>query len=286
MIKRTKFALHRPLRRIKRQFHYVSMGFHLLDKIRIFVFELLRVVPRMFGLRSMVNRGFLKRSRWLLRGVTVLLGQYKFQIVDLDCLDVLSEQTETFMRYWFRPGRGEVVVDIGGHVGRYTVPSGRLVGDQGRVIVFEPDDANYQVLLTNLLLNNVQNVTALKIAAWNREEDLKFYQSITSGGHSAKGDRKSEYAFVKARPVGRVLNEMGIDHVDWVKVDVEGAECEALEGLKEILPSSPSIVVEVSANNIARVKQFAHETGYHTIAISPWIVDKIYLLLTRQRKAV
>jgi FkbM family methyltransferase len=258
------------------------MGFRFRDKARIFLFELLRVVPRTFGLRSVVNRAFLRRFRWILTGVIVLLNQNKFRILDIDCLDVLSEKSETFMPYWFRPIRGEVVVDIGAHVGRYTVSSGQLVGDQGRVIAFEPDEANYQALLSNVLLNNVQNVTPLKIAAWNDEEDLKLYHGITSGGHSAKDNQENGYGWVKARPVGKVLKELGITHVNWIKVDVEGAECEALQGLQEILPSNPRMVVEVSANNVQRIKEFAHETEYHIIAISPRIGDKIYVSLTRK----
>jgi FkbM family methyltransferase len=261
------------------------MGFRFRDKARIFVFELLRAVPRMFGLRSVVNREFLKRFRWILAGVMVSSDQNRFRILDIDCLYVLVEDSETFMPYWFKPLRGEIVVDIGAHVGRYTISSGKLVGDQGRVIAFEPDEANYRALLSNMRLNNAQNIIPLKIAAWNNEEDLKLYHGITSGSHSAKDDQKSGYTWVKARPVGRVLRELGINQVNWIKVDVEGAECEALQGLEEILSSNPQMVVEVSANNVQRIKQFAHETDYHIIAISPRIGDKRYILLIRPQKA-
>jgi FkbM family methyltransferase len=268
-------------RRINRQLQYVGMGLHFSDKLRIFIFELLRLGPRLSGLQSIVNREFLKRSRWLLNGVTVVVEESRFHILDLDCLGVLSKESETFMSCWFIPKPSDVVVDIGAHVGKYAVYSAKAVGERGRVVAFEPDETNYEALLRNLLLNNVQNVTPLRIAAWDDEEDLKLYHNDMSGRHSVKSDWKGGYELVEARPVGTVLKELGIGRVDWVKVDVEGAECEALQGLKEILPSNPKMVVEVSSNNVQKIKDFAHDTDYHMIAISPRIGDKIYVQLTR-----
>jgi FkbM family methyltransferase len=237
----------------------------------------------MFGLNSSINREFIRRSNKLLRGVTVLVDENKFRILDLDCLAVLSHESETFMPYWFTPATGHVVVDIGAHVGKYAVSSGKTVGDKGKVIAIEPDQVNYQFLVSNLLLNNVQNVTTINIAAWNKESDLKLYHGDMSGHHSVKEDWRRGHDFVRARPIGRVLKELGITRVEWIKVDVEGAECEALEGLSEILRGGPNIIVEVTSNNIERIKEFANGTDYHAIAISPLMGDKIYLLLTRRR---
>src|SRR5207244_3754027 len=57
--------------------------------------------------------------------------------------------------------RGSVVLDIGAHIGYYTLLMARLVGPQGRVFAFEPNPANYDLLRRNIQINSYRNVTAV-----------------------------------------------------------------------------------------------------------------------------
>jgi FkbM family methyltransferase len=274
-------ALHKILVRIRRNVAYVEMGLTISDKLRILLFQLLRTPPRMFGYHSRAYWLFLKKSTRLLRGATVHVNESTFRILDFDCLNVLSSGTETFMQHWFTPRKGDVVVDIGAHVGRYSVLSAKAVGDEGKVIAIEPDKTNYELLLTNLLLNDANNVVVLNIAAWNSESNVKLYRGAMSGLHSVRERSDLGFTYVTARPICRVLEELGVDHVEWVKVDVEGAELEVLEGLSSASSHIQNIVVEVSARNIEQVKDLARRLDYHLIAISPTYGDKSYFLLSR-----
>jgi FkbM family methyltransferase len=271
--------LHKIQDRIRRNVGYVAMGLTVVDKLRIFFFQVLRIPARMFGYYSQSYWHFLRKSSRLLWGVTVHVNEGNFRILDFDCLNVLSSGTETFMPCWFMPRKGEVVVDVGAHIGRYSVRSAKAVGDNGKVIAIEADKSNYRLLLTNLLLNRVNNVVPLNIAAWNRETNVKLHRGAMSGLHSAKVGSNLGFAYVAARPICTVLKELGVNHVEWVKIDVEGAESEVLEGLSCMLPDIPNIVVEVSAKNIERVKEFARRSYYHPIAISPRSYDKTHFML-------
>lgn len=79
---------------------------------------------------------------------------------------------------------GDIVVDVGAHIGYYTLLASRLVGDTGKVYAFEPEPRNYDLLLKNLELNNVKNVVAIKKAVSNKKGTLKFYLSKISLEHS------------------------------------------------------------------------------------------------------
>jgi tRNA G37 N-methylase Trm5 len=62
---------------------------------------------------------------------------------------------------------GDVVVDIGAHVGYFTLIAARSVGPEGRVYAFEPDPENYALLVRNIELNGYQNIMPIQKAVWN-----------------------------------------------------------------------------------------------------------------------
>jgi FkbM family methyltransferase len=59
---------------------------------------------------------------------------------------------------------GMVVYDVGAHWGYYTLVASRVVGDTGRVIAFEPNHENIQILMRNIQYNNIKNIECLEIA--------------------------------------------------------------------------------------------------------------------------
>lgn len=66
----------------------------------------------------------------------------------------------------------------------------------------------------------------------------------------------------------KILKELGVKRVDWVKLDVEGAELEALEGVENALKEYyPKIVIEVGKGNVEGVKRFLKRYGYSMAAI-------------------
>lgn len=79
--------------------------------------------------------------------------------------DFEPEVTEVFLSHVMP---GDVVLDIGAHIGYYTVLAARSVGNEGRVIAFEPDPQNYSLLVKNVAKNGYRNVTAVqKAVSWN-----------------------------------------------------------------------------------------------------------------------
>jgi FkbM family methyltransferase len=160
----------------------------------------------------------------------------------------------------FRPKEGDIVVDIGAHMGRYTIPSAKSVGVSGKVIAVEAHPYNFGILQHNLKLNKLTNVSALNSAVYSKKANLKLYlpdedlgytmhHSLMTNYLSTKYNNEIERKFVEveADTLDNLLKSCGITTVNWIKIDVEGAEYEVLKGAGEILSTNKpiSILVEV-----------------------------------------
>ncbi|HEX6367302.1 MAG TPA: FkbM family methyltransferase [Longimicrobium sp.] len=132
---------------------------------------------------------------------------------------------------------GGTFVDVGANWGYFTLVAAHAVGPTGRVVALEPDPRMHAELAANLARNGTRNVTALAVAASDRAG------RATLSGY-AEADRNRGVSSLVAAPAGDapsfavrtmtlddLLDEQGIDSVDLVKVDVEGAEELVVRGM-------------------------------------------------------
>jgi FkbM family methyltransferase len=127
---------------------------------------------------------------------------------------------------------GMTVIDIGAHQGRYAIRFSQKVGATGLVVAVEPNARNQAVLAQNLELNGIRNVKTIQAACWSRRETLEFQPGITLD-LSRVGESRGR----KHDTIGLPLDELAgsLQRVDLLKIDVEGAELEVLEGGKSML---------------------------------------------------
>lgn len=151
----------------------------------------------------------------------------------------------------FLPKDGDIVVDIGAHIGLYTIISSKRVGFNGKVIAIEAHPENFEILNRNIHLNQLTNVIALNYAVYSEEEErLKLYLPSGESGFTkyntimpkfAKRDEK--FVEVTANTLDNLLQSNGIRAVNWIKIDVEGAEFEVLKGAHNVLSESKDIAL-------------------------------------------
>ena len=219
----------------------------------------------------------------LCAGMIVDVRGVKYVLRDYENLVVLP-----FYGCWIwdylKPQKGDVFLDVGAHVGKYALQVAKIVGAKGMVVAIEPDVANYAALKRNIELNKARNVIAVNVAAWHCDTKIRFFFFGSSLGSSVKSDFGLGSTEVEARALDGVLLEIGIDRMDWVKINVEGAEVETLEGIQKTLRDSrPRVIVEVEHENVEGVAAFLTKTGYVMREI-PEAHDKnfaYYLLCSR-----
>lgn len=149
--------------------------------------------------------------------------------------------------------RGNVFVDVGANVGYFTLLGARLVGPEGLVVAVEAHPDTVRILQRNVVLNGLYGyVTSHHRAAWSENVDLEFHLRENFAGSSSVGvigaaglQRLGDTERSVTVPAVR-LDDLLADlprPVDVIKMDVEGAEVQALKGLERTLRSNPHIVV-------------------------------------------
>lgn len=141
-------------------------------------------------------------------------------------------------------GRGDIVLDIGANIGYYTLIFARLVGDDGKVFAFEPDPENFALLKKNVEVNAYRNVTLVQKAVSNENKRIRLYLSVGNKGdhriYDSANNRPS--VAVDAVRLDDFLNEF-IGRVDFIKMDIQGAEGKALEGMSMLVRSSKQVKI-------------------------------------------
>jgi len=156
----------------------------------------------------------------------VEINGISYFLLDRESFEIVSPEFESFMKAWFEPRRDEMFIDIGAQIGKYALRGAKIVGNEGIVLVVEPHPINYQTLVGNIELNRIRNVIPVNLAAWNMDTKLKFLVGETTARHSIKANLGLGCFEVEARALDHVLS--GYNKIDWIKIDVEGAEYETL----------------------------------------------------------
>ena len=145
------------------------------------------------------------------------------------------EQTAHFVR-WIRPGA--TVIDIGAHVGYYTLLASMLAGKTGSVWAFEPEPTNAAFLRQHMYLNHCSNVHVEEVAVSNSSGRARFVCGKGSGTGHLDGSGDMEVRTVR---LADFCSARGI-RPSALKIDVEGAETEVLEGARELIRSSRPVI--------------------------------------------
>lgn len=147
---------------------------------------------------------------------------------------------------------GMTVVDVGANTGMYALQAGLAVGASGRVYAFEPVPDVYRRLWEHIRLNSASNVLAFAVALADRDGVAAFHLGrIDSQGSLFRVDT-DRVIQVQTKTLDSFLAEQGIDRVDAVKVDVEGAEMHVLRGMHGLLSGAgkPALMFEISATHL------------------------------------
>lgn len=153
---------------------------------------------------------------------------------------VYEPGTTWLLKRLIKPGM--VVVDIGAHIGYFTLLAARLVGSGGRVFALEPDPRNYVLLTQNISRNGGINVTPVPKAVSNRCGETSFFMAddscLSSLWNRPQSRRQVE---VDTTTLDGFIKDSGVAQIDLVRMDTEGAEMAILQGMTGIIASTPAL---------------------------------------------
>ena len=147
--------------------------------------------------------------------------------------------------------QGDVFVDVGANVGYFTLIASDAVGKTGKVFAFEPEPNNFALLRKNAEVNHCANVVCEQKAITNANQPIKLYLSSFNYGdhrifqsHDDEGyNRGQERPSTKAEGVTLDSYFPSGTRIDFIKMDVQGAEYFALQGMERVLRDNADVVL-------------------------------------------
>jgi FkbM family methyltransferase len=250
-----------------------SEGITIFDKCILFVLKIiylgLRIVLRLVLGKKRRDRLYVERGldfgvfwyksfKFLRPGNSALLKfkvpKYNYEFycrVNKDDFKIMTIHEDDIIER-FTPKQGDIVVDIGAHIGLYTIISSKRVGTNGKVVAIEADPGNFEMLNRNIKLNRLTNVIPLNYAVYSKETKIKLYLPSGESGFTKYNtimpnwaSTEDKFVEVNANTLDYLLqlNQIREEEVNWIKIDVEGAEFEVLKGAQNVLSKSKDIAL-------------------------------------------
>jgi len=176
----------------------------------------------------------------------------------------------------FIPQSDNIVFDIGGHIGFFTISQAKRV-HRGRIFVFEPNPDAFQRLLKNIRVNELKNIYSFNKAVTSRKGGvtLRFARgsseaaTIMAEGTANDYDKEMKIETVS---LDQVVKDYQISKIHLMKIDVEGAEIEVLKsGFQKALPLTEKIVIEAHSPRLeSEIEKFLSVLGFKVVLKTPF----------------
>lgn len=224
-------------------------------------------------------RRYARRSVRLLRRTYRTMSSIpRYRDVDLDC--GVTVNVDMRHRNWYQVYQkgyheqdvekfitgflqhGDVVLDVGAQIGMFTAIASQLIGPDGRLLAFEPDEKNHRDLQSTRSRNRLDNVTIVNAGLSDAVGEATFHRpdgawgSFMDGGAGGDGASITRDFFknstiktftIQTQTIDHVVEERGLERLDLIKIDVDGPEVTILRGASRTLATlKPAVMVEAS----------------------------------------
>lgn len=186
----------------------------------------------------------------------------------------LGEILEPGMTFW----------DIGAHIGFVTVMAARMVGEEGRVVSFEPMPDTANRLSQSVELNGFGNVTVVECAIDDYDGE-KTLHPPRAGGEGDSGSQGPSVMWTLVDEIGaeggikvrcRRLDDLAAEHgtPDLVKIDAEGAEADVLaSGLALLQRGATRVIIEISdEDTLEQVHRLLPDSDFRLLGDNHWLI--------------
>jgi FkbM family methyltransferase len=174
--------------------------------------------------------------------------------------------------------KDSVVLDIGAHIGLFATIAAKLAGNNGKVFAFEPAPATQKVLHQTIAINHLENnIFPINAAMGSQTGNITFFVSDDEADNSNslisyKEDRKLNGIDVPVNTIDNFVATNQLKQVDFIKIDVEGAEYDTLQGGINVFNIlQPHVIVAIHPEPIEK-KGDSLELIYDLLQSLPYLI--------------
>lgn len=203
-----------------------------------------------FLMRKIARKEFIKNYPLVLwdivvetEGVTFICRKHT---VDFECVTPAYESQ--LCDYMLMTDAG-IFIDIGAHIGKYTVPIAKKLGNKGKVVAIEPDPDNFRALLQNIAVNNLYNVIPIQVACSSDNGETLLYKHPLDPSGNSMVHKSRRSIVVQTKTLDTIVKDLGLTDVRLIKIDVEGAELDVLKGASNTLSKFDDLTIVIESRH-------------------------------------
>jgi len=221
-----------------------------------------------------------------------LLNKNSKKVLNFNCvqtaLDIVIRYVEGGLKYGgpkkqsrYNVKEGDIVSEMGAYQGFCSLKLAQQVGATGKVIAIEPMPDNFRLLKKNKIANNLDQLEIVNKGVWDISKTLVFNRKIGDGQSSSiemdyTGGEKIE---VSADTLDQIYKEVGVDNLDFIIIQLNGAEINALRGLTSFKPLNMSIAARYDTESVdaaVAIKDLLKQREYKSeIVESDFVFSKL-----------
>ncbi len=193
---------------------------------------------------------------------------------------------------------GDCFIDIGAHIGYFSLFASLMVGNEGQVFSFEPEASNYLHLNTHIAENNLNNIQAANAALGTKSRKGQLFVNLDNdGGHALwnvglhdfnkKSRANQTTKDINILSLDDVFRDRELNSLRLIKINTEGAEHDVLRGGTDTIKkyNYPYIICEINrfglqqmGTNEDALRRFVYGLGYNTYLLNDSSSDIVELL--------
>ena len=176
-----------------------------------------------------------------------------------------------YIKLWaerfFKIKEGQIIIDAGAYLGGFALYAAKKVGGTGKVIAFEPDPNNFEILKSIVNKSGLKNIILIKKALGDAVKKVEL-ESAANCSKIVIKTFKNPTVKVKQTTLDKELKKFGIKKVDFIKMNIEGAETNAIKGASLILKNTQHIAISChnvnGKNTVIEVNSLLKKFGFKT----------------------
>lgn len=168
-----------------------------------------------------------------------------------------------------------VFIDIGAHIGFYSLIASSLIGKEGKVLTIEATPDTYQRLVYNIKLNSIENIIPVSAGVSDKIETLRLSINKEQQGKNSFLEWQPEGVNVQCFPLNDILQKNSIDKIGGLKIDIEGFEYKVLSHFfrfasnnlhpKFIIIEYKKEIAEKTGKDVLRLLQkYGYQENFHS----------------------